>query len=250
MELTGWEPELIEYVTEPVARPEWPEQLVIVRHGHTEQNLAFELYEENGLKEKLEKLANVRDADIALTEKGVWQAEETGKLLANLPRFDFCFATPYRRARQTAEIIMQKLPYNLEVWEDARIREKEYGILNHMATDDIEKIHPDEFNGWNKLGKYWHRPRGGENYPDVKDRVYEFIAKLRRDFEGKRGLIVTHHVPYVLFRDIFEHLGEKGVLALGITPNCGIQEYVLDAEKGKMKLKEFNKVAYRNAGDE
>lgn len=49
-----------------------------------------------------------------------------------------------------------------------------------------------------------------------------------------------------MFRALFEHLGEGGVLSLEDTPNCGIQEYIIDTsevEEGRLKLVKFNEVA-------
>jgi broad specificity phosphatase PhoE len=72
------------------------------------------------------------------------------------------------------------------------------------------------------------------------------LDKLVRDYSGKNVLVVTHQVPYLMFRALFEHLDEAGVLALGDVPNCGIQEYHVDTSKkpeGKMKLEKYNFVA-------
>jgi len=66
-------------------------------------------------------------------------------------------------------------------------------------------------------------------------------------WHGESVLLVTHQVPYKLIRGILEYIGEEGILALEDTPNCGMQEYVLDTsrnEEGKLKLTMFNKIAY------
>jgi broad specificity phosphatase PhoE len=229
-----------------MAQPKWPKRLVVVRHGQSEQNITMDILDAD-LKQSLERLRNIRDADIALTGIGVWQAEETGKYLSKTPKFDICFSSPYMRTLQTAGGIISKIGYNLQVYKDNRLREKEFGRLHALTTDQIKEKYPDEYFDRKRDGKYWYRLLGGENYPDVEMRIHSFLDKLVRDYGGKKVLVVTHHVPCLLFRALFEHLGEQEVLNLGDIPNCGIEEFVLDRSKkpeGKMVLKEFNKVAY------
>lgn len=82
-------------------------------------------------------------------------------------------------------------------------------------------------------------------------RVNTFIDKCARSYAGRSVLIITHAVPYLMFRAIFQHLDEKGVLDLGSPPNCAIQEYRLDFSKelqGRLKLKMFNYVSYEHDG--
>jgi len=224
----------------------WPKRLVVVRHGQSEQNITPDLLDAD-LKQSLERLRNIRDADIALTDIGVWQAEKTGEYLAKQPKFDICFSSPYQRTLQTAGGIISKIGYDLRVYKDNRLREKEFGRLHALTTDMIKEKYPDEYFDRKRDGKYWYRLLGGENYPDVEMRVHSFLDKLVRDYGGKRGLIVTHHVPYVLVRALVEHLGEAEVLNLGDAPNCAMETFELDCSKkpeGRMVLKEYNKIAY------
>ena len=227
-------------------RLKWPQRLVIVRHGQSQQNAALDLFQE-GLPELLERIKNTRDADIVLTDIGRWQAEQTGLHLAQDDTFDVCFSSPYKRTLQTAEGIVSNLGYPLTIFTDNRLREKEFGLLHGMTTDEIKVRYPHEHSNRQRDGKYWYRLPGGENYPDVEQRNHSFLDKLVRDYAGKRVLVVTHQVPYVSFRTLFEHLDEQGVLGLGDVPNCGIQEYILDTSKkpeGRMKLLRFNEIAY------
>ena len=230
-----------------MADPKWPSRLVVVRHGQSELNVAKDLFDD-GLPETLQKLADVRDVDINLTETGIQQAEQTGDYLAGSPQFDICFSSPYRRALMTADIIASRLPYSLTIYKDNRIREKEFGVLHGLTTDDIEHQFPHEYRARKREGKYWYRLPGGENYPDVEQRLHSFLDKLHRDYAGMNVLVVTHQVPCLVFRVLYEHLDEDGVLALGDVPNCGIHEYIIDTSKvseGRMRLTKFNEVAYK-----
>ena len=227
-------------------KEKWPRRLVIVRHGESEQNVAIDLFEKN-LPATLEKLKNKKDPDIVLTNKGISQAKKTGAYLSKTEKFDICFCSPYKRSLQTAKAIISKLKYRLKIYEDVRLREKEFGRLHGLSVKDIKRDYPEEYEDRNRDGVYWYRILRGENYPDVQMRIYSFLEKISRDWGGKNVLIVTHHVPYVLFNAIFNHLGEKEVIKLGGVPNCGIQEFNSDFSKskeGRLKLKYYNKKTY------
>jgi broad specificity phosphatase PhoE len=231
-----------------MANLKWPSRLVVIRHGQSEQNVALDLLEDN-LEGLLDQQKKIRDADVQLTEKGIWQAQQTGLYFAQYDPFDICFSSPYRRALQTSEGIISNLGYDLRIFKENRLREKEFGRLHGFKTDEIKKLYPEEFKDRERDGKYWYRLPRGENYPDVESRVHNFLDKLARDYGGKNVLVVTHQVPYKMFRALFEHMDEEGVLALEDTPNCGIQEYRIDTskvEEGRLKLVRFNEVAYES----
>tara|TARA_Y100000310_G_scaffold208647_1_gene209259 strand:+ start:212 stop:922 length:711 start_codon:yes stop_codon:yes gene_type:complete len=227
-----------------MTQTKWPARLVIVRHGQSEQNVALDLLEDN-LEQKLKEQKEIRDADVELTSYGVFQAQQTGLFLRETDQFDICFSSPYVRTMQTAEVIIENIGYELRIYQDERLREKEFGRLHGFSRDEIKESFPEEFHDRNREGKYYYRLPRGENYPDVRMRIHSFLDKLARDYGGKKVLIVTHQVPCKLFRALFEHLREKEVLALEETPNCGIQEYVTDpTNPNRLKLIEFNRIAY------
>lgn len=222
--------------------PKWPKRLVIIRHGQSEQNAALDLYQDD-----IDTLAHVRDADIKLNELGIWQAEQTGVHLAKTDQFDICFCSPYKRAVETATNILQQFDYKVKLYKDNWLREKEFGRLHGLTENTVRERFPLEYDVRNRDGKYWYRFPGGENYCDVETRVNCFLEKLHRDYSGRSVLVVTHQVPFKLFRSLFQHLDEEGVLGLEPVKNCAIQEYLLDRLKapgGRMKMKTFNFTAY------
>lgn len=79
------------------------------------------------------------------------------------------------------------------------------------------------------------------------------MEKISREYATKSVLVVTHQVPYKLFRALFEHLGEEEVLALEPVKNCGMQIYEIQVSDkypfGRMQLKAFNVVAYSRTKD-
>lgn len=229
-----------------MAELKWPKRLVIVRHGQSEQNVALDLLED-GLEERLAEQKQIRDPDVRLTRRGIEQARETGKYLSAKGQFDQCYSSPYERTLQTAREIIDNIGYELRLFTDNRLREKEFGRLHGHSKQEILEKYPEEFEDRERDGKYWYRLPRGENYPDVEARVHSFLDKLVRDYGGKSVLVVTHQVPYKMFRALFEHLDEKQVLALADAPNCGMAEFKIDTTKyaeGRMKLANYNMTAY------
>ena len=229
-----------------MAEPKWPKSLVIVRHGQSTQNVALDLLDST-LDDVLRKQKEIRDMDIPLTGVGKWQAQQTGLFLGDYPAFDICFSSPYNRAMQTTEAIVAQFSCQPKIYKDNRLREKEFGRLHGFTTEEIKLMYPEEFLDRQRDGKYWYRLPRGENYPDVEARVHSFLDKLVRDYAGKSVLLVTHQVPYLMFRALFEHLDETAVLLLGDVPNCGVQEYEMDTThkpEGIMRLVKYNLTAY------
>jgi broad specificity phosphatase PhoE len=224
----------------------WPKRLTIIRHGQSEQNAALDLFQDD-LDGVLAEQKKIRDADIKLTDKGIWQAQESGKYLNTTAPFDICFVSPYRRTLQTAQEILKQLDYDLTVYNDFRLREKEFGRLHGFTTEEIKVKYPDEYEDRERDGKFYYRLPRGENYPDVSDRIYSFLSKLSRDYAGQNILIVTHQVPYILFKALFEHLNEAEIVALGSPPNCAIEQFELQTDErpeGRLVQTMFNYVAY------
>lgn len=224
----------------------WPKRILIVRHGESDQNVAEDLFQED-LKEILKKLYETRDADIQITSKGTWQSQQTGKYLAHEEPFDICLCSPYARTIQTAENIIAQLPYKLKIHKDDRLREKGFGTLHALSKEEIKEKFPEEYHARKRDGKYYYCLPGGENYPNVGMRVHSIASKLIRDHANQNVLIVTHAVPARMFRAMYEHLGEKEVLALEDIANCGMVSFIRDTSKvpeGRMKLEFYNKIVY------
>ncbi|MBI4173400.1 MAG: histidine phosphatase family protein [Candidatus Aenigmarchaeota archaeon] len=147
----------------------------------------------------------------------------------------------------TATLIAEQLNYPLKIFMDNRIREKEFGRLHAIKHEDLKARYPDDWKARQRDGKYYHRMPGGENYPDVEQRLHSFLDKLHRDYAGQSVLVTTHRVPYLLFQALFQHLGEQEVLSLGDVPNCGIAEYHLDTSRvpeGRLRMMQWNRTAY------
>ncbi|OGN05740.1 MAG: hypothetical protein A2831_03680 [Candidatus Yanofskybacteria bacterium RIFCSPHIGHO2_01_FULL_44_17] len=228
----------------------WPNNLVLVRHGLSVYNEERELINRGVLKTYSSKIKSLRNADIPLSPKGKAQAKKTGIFLAKkYGHFDIVFASPFKRASDTARLISQSLPKTRLVTEE-RIREKEFGISDGMTQEEIKEIFPYEYSRKLKEKKYYYRPIGGESYPDVNLRIWAFLSSLVREYPKTNILVVSHSAVMLCFRKVLEKLTEKQVMDINQNDdvqNCAIISYKFDPKlkpKPKMKLDIYNKIAW------
>ncbi|MFH0986593.1 MAG: histidine phosphatase family protein, partial [Candidatus Micrarchaeota archaeon] len=177
-----------------------------MRHAESERNLERERIEKENSNE-LTLSIKKRDPDIELTSKGIEQAAATGKALKEkFGSFDIAFVSPFKRTRQTAEIILDNMKCNCDYRIEERLREKEMGILDMYTKKGIKEKFPDEYERKQREGKYYYRPPGGESYADVGLRLYSFIGSMMRSGSGKNCLVVAHSVVVKMFRKNIEKM--------------------------------------------
>jgi probable phosphoglycerate mutase len=225
------------------------DHLVLLRHGESRRNIDRQAAQAIGA---LEFGGSIRDVDVPLTPRGTKQAEETGRYLATKFRFQRVFVSPYLRAVQTAQLVMQPFPDPVELSCEERIREKEFGILDGLTRDGITKKYPEEARRREREGKYYYRPPGGESYPDVALRVHSFLGTLARECVKQSVLVVCHSVVVLIFRRLLERLSEQRFLEIDLDPdqdicNCSVTWYEFDpqtGDRGSLMLREFNGVHY------
>ena len=230
----------------------WPDRLYIVRHGESAGNVAREAATVAG--DRTIDI-DIRDVDVPLSPLGEQQADALGRWFASLDDEhtpNIIVTSPYLRARHTAEIVAKSagLPrdkYTLVV--DERLREKEFGVLDRLTKVGIEAYHPDQAEFRRLLGKFYHRPPGGESWCDVILRLRSAIEMISREYCGERVLLVGHSVVVLCMRYLIEHMTEEQILRIdreNEVANCSVTSYVHDASagpKGQLRLELFNFVA-------
>jgi broad specificity phosphatase PhoE len=217
-------------------RQRWPSRLWIVRHGQSAGNVAREAAIAAG--EHMMDIP-VRDVDVPLSDLGRDQAEAVGRWFAALPdekRPEIVLSSPYVRARQTAEAICNARGVARDARGpvvDERLREREFGILDRLTTDGVRKLHPDQAEHRALLGKFYHRPPGGESWVDVILRLRSALDTVSLHYADRRVLIVCHQVVVLCLRYILEEMDEAGVLRIdresGVL-NCGVCEYEFEPD--------------------
>jgi broad specificity phosphatase PhoE len=160
-----------------------------------------------------------RDADVELSATGVAQAEALGRRLGALEADDApdaLWVSPYRRARQTAALALGEAGLELPTTVDERLRDRELGVLDTLTWRGVEQLHPEEAARRLFLGKYYHRPSGGESWVDVAQRLRSVLRDMV-DAGASRVLVVTHDAVVLLIRGVLEGIEEAELLELSRT---------------------------------
>lgn len=106
-------------------------KLVLVRHGQSVWNL------ENRF---------TGWTDVELSNNGIKEAEEAGKLLKeNEFTFDVAYTSVLKRANETLNIILKELgEENIPIHYSWKLNERHYGALQGLNKDDTRKKYGDE----------------------------------------------------------------------------------------------------------
>jgi broad specificity phosphatase PhoE len=196
-------------------------ELILVRHGESEGNVAREAAE---AEQADEILIDQRDPDVPLSRRGRSQAEALGHWLGELSGDrspSVVWSSPYVRARQTAEVALGTAGMSLSPYLDERLRDRELGILDRLTSRGVVARYPDEAARRRYLGKMYYRPPGGESWADMALRVRSFLADLDRAHEAGCGLVVCHDAVILVLRYVLEEMTEKEVLDLAARESLG-----------------------------
>ncbi len=231
----------------------WPASLWVVRHGESAGNVALAEAEAEG-RERLD--LGHRDVDVPLSDLGRRQALALGRWIADQPedvRPTVVWSSPYVRAQQTAEIALEAAGLDLPRVVDERLREREFGSWDGLTRRGITAQFPEESERRTTLGKFYHRPPGGESWTDVLQRLRAVLDDIRTDAQGERVMVVAHQVVVLLTRYVLEGMDEHSVLALDAEAevvNCSVTSYGYDKEVGRMALERYNEAAPVEEQDE
>lgn len=148
-------------------------RLIVVRHGQTLWNLERK-YQGH--------------SDIALSDKGIRQAEAVAKRLAE-EKINAVYASDLSRAFKTAECIAAK--HNLTVNIVPALREIKFGDWEGLTYEQISAQWPG------LLGKLWTTPDelqipGGESFQQLKERAYGAIEKIVAEHPDQTVVVVAH----------------------------------------------------------
>jgi broad specificity phosphatase PhoE len=144
--------------------------LILVRHGETDWNAQHRWQ---------------GHSDTPLNAAGRNQA---GVLAGELKRVDAVYSSDLARARETAEILAERI--GLEVRLDPRLRERGFGAWEGLTTEEIESSFPDEQRRW--------RAGIGAGAPDAEPfdafatRVGSFVEEVGHRHVGEEVLVVAH----------------------------------------------------------
>lgn len=232
------------------ATARWPERIWIVRHGQSAGNVARDHAEANNAT--LIELEH-RDADVPLSGLGQRQSQALGAWVGGLKcgqRPQVVLVSPYVRAMQTAQAVIEAIGSNSRLVIDERLREKEFGVLDRYTSSGIVTTFPELAAQRRLIGKFYFRPPGGESWCDVILRLRGVLGDLQRNHAGARVMIVAHQVIVNCMRYLLEGMDEQTILDIdrqGDVPNCGVTEYHA-ARGGELALIRTNFISPELAG--
>lgn len=194
--------------------------LYIIRHGETDWNKARKVQ---------------GSVDIPLNAYGRHLAKGTAKGFEHI-HFDLAFTSPLKRAKETAEIILENKETSLHM--DERLREISFGVYEGMNCSDNDS---EQFWAFDKL---FTKPEEyvaveGESLEELTRRAGEFLDELKHKFQGqeKQILIVTHGAT---LNALLNHAKGNHEIAnfwpRNVFPNCGVA--VIRVEDGDYIIKE------------
>jgi broad specificity phosphatase PhoE len=220
-----------------------PRSLWFVRHGQSEGNVIRDDAEQRSA-ERYE--LGTRDADVPLSDLGRRQAEAFGRWLSEQsPEVhpDAVLVSPYRRAAETADLVLAEAGLaGVRHGTDERLRDREMGEWDGLTWRGIVARFPEEADRAKLVGRFFHRPPGGESWADICLRLRTFLTDVARELEGARVLVVSHDVVIQLARVVLEGLDEAATVELvhgTAYSNCGLSTFHR-GDAGDLLLERYN----------
>lgn len=176
---------------------------------------------------------------VPLTEEGINQVKKLAEFLNTQKDYyniEKIISSDLERARQTTNIINEKLNVNVEFTE--RLREMNNGKIAGMLNKDVEKIYP---------GLYYNTLRIDERYPGGESPI-EFHDRIIKDFknivkENKNHnniMIVTHSgVINIIYRYINNMEWSNKIKSIKVS-NASIYSLILDNNNRYFELENYN----------
>ena len=219
-------------------------ELLLVRHGESAGNVAATAAMTVGA-EMID--IDLRDADVPLTNTGRQQAAALGAWLSDRAEqapIDSVWCSPYRRARETAELALAAADRrSLMPTVDERLRDRELGILDLLTAVGVEARFPAEAARRRWLGKFYYRPPGGESWADLALRLRSVLADIDRLESGHAVLVVAHDAVILLLRYVCEQMTEEQLLELTRTNtvrNASVTQLLRPSGRGRWEAAGFN----------
>ena len=151
--------------------------IIFLRHGQAENNT--------------KKILAGRSPGVNLTETGIEQAEQSGRMLKKL-NISAIYSSSIDRAKQTADIVGKHC--DLEVVIDDRLIELDMGKFTKMPYDEIFAKHGNVFLKFYE-GSEEVSENGVETFSQVQKRIFEMVDFVIDKHKNENIVLVTHMDP-------------------------------------------------------
>ena len=153
--------------------------LILIRHGQSVWNAANRF---------------TGWTDVELSEVGVSEAEEAGRILSS-HRIDVVHTSDLIRAQRTAEIIMSlnESSEGYSTMFDWRLNERDYGSLQGLnKAETAEKFGAEQVHIWRR--SFDVAPPDGESLEMTAERTIPYFEEeILPDLQAGKGVLVSAH---------------------------------------------------------
>ncbi len=150
-------------------------KIYFVRHGETDWNVAGRMQGHQ---------------DIALNDKGRYQAEQVGRKLAKLvaqPAQLPHLVSPMRRTWETADIMLRTMGLSTDICSpEPRLKELTFGQWEGLTWKEVRSKDPERA-ARRDIDKWGTVPPEGDSYAMLAERIRPVFASLQED-----AVIVSH----------------------------------------------------------
>ena len=197
--------------------------LILVRHGQSEWN-SKNLF--TGWK------------DPGLTELGIKEAKDAGKLIADKGiLFNLMYTSMLTRAQKTGDLILQEMRHpEITIIKNEALNERNYGRLAGLNKDDArKKWGDDQVHIWRR--SFDIPPPDGESLKDTAERVLPYFKSeiMPKVIEGSSILIAAHGNSLRSLIMELDSISSEEIVNLEIPTGAPIQ-YIFD-EDGSINKK-------------
>jgi broad specificity phosphatase PhoE len=152
-------------------------KVYFVRHGESEANVL--------------RVFSNRGWQHGLTETGIAQVEALSDRLveAGIGRV---YASPLKRAVQTAGILSQRLGVDCEVTD--ALREYDCGVIEGRGDEEAARVYSEVLDDWMLRHQFDSRIEEGESFDEMRARFVPFVERLvKASSDEARDLALVGH---------------------------------------------------------
>jgi broad specificity phosphatase PhoE len=151
-------------------------RIVLVRHGETEWN-------------RVERFRG--RADVPLNGTGLFQAQATGRRIADEWRPKAIYSSPLSRAVRTAEAVAWH--FNLPIQTHPALVDIDYGEWQGLTPDEAKERWPKMVDAWFNAPHTAQIP-GGETLDDLRVRAMSAVNEIANRHKSQTIVLVSHTV--------------------------------------------------------
>ncbi len=119
---------------------------------------------------------------------------------------ELIFAPDLFRTKQTAKIVAKEL--GLKIHFEQRLRDSYIGGYHGQPKE----IFNHDFPLSKLTARFKKRPKGGENWNDVRRRIKGFLTEIEKEYRDKKILIVSHGDPLWLLEGLMNNRSDKNLV--------------------------------------